>query len=61
MICNKCKMPMFVDHVEEEDQYVYTCVNPNCTEFRKAMYGSGEGASTHIRESTGEEVIRTSN
>lgn len=52
MKCPKCKNETFLDHVEKWeglDKYFYVCVNPQCTEHRKAFSPSGEEAEMKIK------------
>ena len=49
MQCHNCGRELTVDHVDGET-IVYVCLDPKCTEYRKAHTESGESRITQIKE-----------
>ena len=38
MDCTKCGKELLIDHVDPENgKYYYVCLNPSCTEYRRAF------------------------
>lgn len=37
MDCHKCDKELLIDHVDKDGKYFYVCMNPNCSEYRKAF------------------------
>lgn len=55
MKCHQCSNELYIDHVEKSEDgrietYVYVCMNPQCSEYRKAQTLTGETAACEIRE-----------
>jgi len=50
MQCPKCGREMTVDHVENGNVFVHVCLDPKCTEYRKARTESGDEKVTLIKE-----------
>ena len=66
MDCPKCSRELFIDRVDEGGTYWYVCMNPRCTEYRRAFNpGSGVVSSGTIKpkefdtttDTTPEEVL----
>ena len=54
MKCQSCNNEMFIDHTEQSadgliEKYVYVCVNPRCSAYRKAATLTGEDAVAKIQ------------
>lgn len=53
--CSECGNEMIIDHISETDnitQFYYTCVNPKCTEFRKAYTPMGDESEAQVKPKT---------
>lgn len=49
MNCQKCNSELFIDHVDKDGRYFYTCLNRQCEDFRKAFNPmSGTTVEAHI-------------
>ena len=60
MRCPKCSRELLIDRVDESGMYWYTCINPRCTEYRRAFNpGSGAVSQATIKPLEFEEVKDT--
>ena len=59
MLCPECKNELAIDHVtsstdpeteETRTNYFYTCLTPQCPNYRKIINGSEEGKEAMIQE-----------
>lgn len=37
MDCPRCSKELLIDHVDENGKYFYVCMNPQCSEYRRAF------------------------
>lgn len=37
MNCPRCDKQLALDHVDKEGKYFYVCMNPKCSEYRRAF------------------------
>ena len=42
MDCPKCNKELLIDSVDKDGKYFYVCMNPTCTEYRRAFNPSSE-------------------
>ena len=45
----QCNHSLMIDRVDSDGRYVYMCVNPKCSNYRKAVYLDGEKAEATIK------------
>lgn len=57
LFCPNCKNELMVDHTSKRYEegaeiisYYYTCLTPQCSNYRKIINGSGEGKEATIQE-----------
>lgn len=57
MLCPKCRLETFIDHVDtraledgtQRENIFYVCLNPQCPDYRRGFTAAGEEAETHIK------------
>ena len=57
MKCPQCNSETFVDHITQSGDtttYFYACVNPKCSEYRKAYTPTGDTAEAQIQPPEGD-------
>lgn len=42
MDCPKCGKELLIDSVDKEGRYFWVCMNPNCSDYRKAFNPSSD-------------------
>lgn len=60
MDCPKCDRELLIDRMDENGLYWYTCINPNCTEYRKAFNpSSGVVSEASIQPKKVDKIVDT--
>ena len=60
MDCPNCNSEVFIDRVDDTGRYWYVCLNPRCSEYRKAFNpASGAVSEPKIQEMKVETVDTT--